>query len=107
MIQRKPKVKTIIAICAEAHGVTPSQVRGPAKFSEMVNARHEAMFLIRGMRGDSHEQIGRAFNWRHHTTSMYGVKRVSKQIKTDKKTAERLISIAAALRCPVVLGRLG
>jgi chromosomal replication initiator protein len=48
-------------------------------------ARHVAFYLCRRLTPLSYPEIGRRFCGRHHTTVMFGVRRVDKLIRKDPK----------------------
>ena len=101
MTRIKPKADQIIAVCAATHGVTASQILGHRRMQPLATARQEVMFLMRMTRGDSHPEIGRRLGGRDHSTSMHGVRQVTKRAAEDADAA-RLDALTAAVHCPVL-----
>lgn len=63
----------ILARVADAHGLTPDDLRGPSRCAHVVQARWEAMAALRA-EGASTTAIGRAVR-RDHSTVMSGLRR--------------------------------
>ena len=60
---------------------------------DAVAARQIAMYLIRSMTNLSLDDIGKVFDNRDHSTVLYSIKQVEKQMKKDSSFAERVKEI--------------
>lgn len=70
----------IINTVAEYYNVSSSQILGKNKSSNIANARHVAIYLIRTIMKTPYKQIGLLFSNRDHSTIMYSVKIVEKSL---------------------------
>ena len=73
--------------------VDESQIRGPSRRKDILNARQIAMYLIRSMTNMSLEEIGKLFGGRDHSTTLNGITKVENLMKTDHTFAERVKAI--------------
>ena len=58
----------------------------------IARARQVAMYLMREILGYSHLKIGRFFD-KHHTTIMYGIGEVEKEMKEDHSFAMEISTL--------------
>ncbi|MDY0100687.1 MAG: chromosomal replication initiator protein DnaA [Bacilli bacterium] len=73
----------IINTVADYYNITPSQLIGKIRTSQIAMARHVAMYLIRTLLDISLMKIGQTFGGRDHTTVISAVEKVDKALKTD------------------------
>lgn len=73
----------IITVVADYYNLTPSQLTGKIRTSQIAMARHIAMYLIRTMLDMPFLKIGQLFGGKDHSTVMNGVEKVEKSLKTD------------------------
>ncbi|MCX5775089.1 MAG: chromosomal replication initiator protein DnaA [Firmicutes bacterium] len=73
----------IIGTVADYYNLTPSQLTGKIRTSQIAMARHIAMYLIRTMLDLPFLKIGQLFGGKDHSTVMNGVEKVEKSLKTD------------------------
>lgn len=73
--------REIEAFVAEHFGVPLHKITGHGRTTDVIDARHIAMWMIREVNGMSYPQIGERFGGRDHTTVMYGVQKVRHAIK--------------------------
>jgi len=73
----------IIGTVADYYNLTPSQLTGKIRTSQIAMARHIAMYLIRTMLDLPFLKIGQLFGGKDHSTVMNGVEKVDKSLKTD------------------------
>lgn len=83
----------IISVVADYYNLTPSQLTGKIRTSQIALARHIAMYLIRDLLDVPFAKIGITFGGKDHATVMNGVEKVENQLKSDeamKKAIEEL-----------------
>jgi chromosomal replication initiator protein len=73
-------VATIISAVAHEFGISELDVRSPRRDVSIVRARHVAMYVARHATACSFPTIANAFGDRDHTTVMYGVRRITKEL---------------------------
>lgn len=70
----------IIRIICHRHGITKTALLGPGRQRHLVEARHEAFYLIRSLLGRSYPEIGRRMGRKDHTTVLHGVQRIMNRV---------------------------
>lgn len=88
---------TIIAATAEYFDVSVEDMRGQGKHRQLAFARQIAMYLCRELTELSLPKIGEHFN-RDHTTVMYAVKKIGKDIKERQKTYNDIQELTARVK---------
>ena len=88
-----PTPEAIIGYIGKFYEVTPDDIRGQDRRRELVNARQIAMYLIRRMTNLSLSEIGKEFGDRDHTTVLYSLDKVEKQMRSDPAFAETVKEI--------------
>jgi len=73
----------VINVVADYYNLTPSQLTGKIRTSQIAMARHIAMYLIRAMLDVPFTKIGLMFGGKDHTTVMNAVEKVDKALKND------------------------
>lgn len=73
--------------------VDESQIRGPSRSRDILNARQIAMYLIRSMTSLSLDETGKLFGGRDHSTTFNGVTKVENRMKNDNTFAETVKAI--------------
>ncbi|MBD5151233.1 MAG: chromosomal replication initiator protein DnaA [Oscillibacter sp.] len=73
--------------------VEESQIRGPSRSRDILNARQVAMFLIRSMTNLSLDETGNLFGGRDHSTALNAVTKVETRMKKDAAFAETVKAI--------------
>jgi chromosomal replication initiator protein len=74
----------IINAVADFYNLTPSQLAGKIRTSQIAMARHIAMYLIRTMLDVPFLKIGSLFGGKDHSTVMNAVSKVEKSLKNDQ-----------------------
>jgi chromosomal replication initiator protein len=82
----KVSVQKILNVTASYYNLSVSQITGKIKTSQIVNARHIAIYLIRNLLDISLKQIGETFSNRDHTTIMHSINKVEEMLKTNNQT---------------------
>ena len=83
-----PTPEAIIGYISKYYDLSADDIRGQSHRRELVNARQIAMYLIRRMTKLSLSDIGREFDGRDHTTVLYSLDKVEKQMRSDPAFAE-------------------
>jgi len=73
----------IIDVVSSYYSLTPTQLTGNLRTSQIAIARHIAMYLIREMLDFPFDRIGKIFNGKDHSTVMSACKKVEKELKTN------------------------
>jgi chromosomal replication initiator protein len=73
----------ILKAVAEHYGVKVSDLRSDRKHKAVAAPRQMAMYLMRELTNCSFPDIGRRFGGRDHTTVMYAVKKIEKNVTDD------------------------
>ena len=98
-IQDEISEQSIIDLVADYYNLTPSVLVGNSHTSQIVLARHVAMYLIRVTLTDIPlKKIGLAFGGKDHTTVMSGVSKVEKLLKTDASMQTAINDLKAKIK---------
>ena len=88
-----PSPEAILEYICKYYGLDESVIRGQQRVRDAVAARQIAMYLIRSMTNLSLDDIGKQFDNRDHSTVLYSIKQVEKQMKKDPAFAETVKEI--------------
>ena len=88
-----PSPAAIIEYICKYYKVDENIIRGQQRVRDAVQARQIAMYLIRSMTNLSLDDIGKEFDNRDHTTVLYSIDKVEKQMKKDSAFAETVKEI--------------
>ena len=88
-----PSPSVIIDYICKFYNLEESVIRGQQRVRDAVQARQIAMYLIRSMTNLSLDDIGKEFDNRDHTTVLYSIDKVEKQMKKDSAFAETVKEI--------------
>ena len=88
-----PTPEAILECISKYYGLEEAIIRGQQRVRDAVAARQIAMYLIRSMTNLSLDDIGKVFDNRDHSTVLYSIKQVEKQMKKDPSFAERVKEI--------------
>lgn len=88
-----PTPETILEYISKYYSLEESVIRGQQRIRDAVAARQIAMYLIRSMTNLSLDDIGKQFDNRDHSTVLYSIKQVEKQMKKDPAFAETVKEI--------------
>ena len=94
---RPPTGEEIVAVTAIAYGYTPGDLQGPSRRQRLVEARHVAMFLCRGLTDLSLPRIGKLIGGRDHTTVMHGIKKTKQRMSSDPDLARQVSKLSETL----------
>ncbi|MDD2956663.1 MAG: chromosomal replication initiator protein DnaA [Oscillospiraceae bacterium] len=88
-----PTPESIVDFVSKYYGVDAEIIRGQQRVREAVSARQVAMYLIRNITNLSSDDIGKIFGNRDHSTVLYSIEKVEKQMKSDAAFAETVKEI--------------
>ena len=88
-----PSPEAILEYISKFYSLDEAVIRGQQRIRDAVQARQIAMYLIRSMTNLSLDDIGKQFDNRDHSTVLYSIKQVEKQMKKDPAFAETVKEI--------------
>ena len=88
-----PSPEAILEYICKYYSLDEAVIRGQQRVRDAVAARQIAMYLIRSMTNLSLDDIGKQFDNRDHSTVLYSIKQVEKQMKKDPAFAETVKEI--------------
>ncbi|MBQ1351956.1 MAG: chromosomal replication initiator protein DnaA [Oscillospiraceae bacterium] len=91
-------VERIIAEVSNLYGVTSDDIRSKKRSQQISNARKVAIYLVHQITQMTLASIGEEFGNRDHSTIVYAVKYVEKNIKKDTNLRDAIDSIAKTIR---------
>ena len=89
----QPKIVTpsfIIEVISEHFGVNPDDITSEKRNSEFVLPRQIAMYMCRNIIGMSLADIAKLLEKKDHTTVMYGIKKITAKMETDKDVKSKV-----------------
>lgn len=81
--QTKLSEKRIIGVVADYYNLTPTQLAGRNRTTQVSLARHIAMYLMRELLDLPFSKVGKAFGGKDHSTVMNAIQKVEKLLKND------------------------
>ncbi|MGE4341640.1 MAG: chromosomal replication initiator protein DnaA [Bacilli bacterium] len=81
--QTKLSEKRVISVVADYYNLTPTQLTGRNRTTQVSMARHIAMYLMRELLDLPFSKVGKAFGGKDHSTVMNAIQKVEKLLKTD------------------------
>ena len=91
-------VERIISEVGRTFGVSSADIRSTKRSSQISNARQISMYIIREITQMSMASIGEEFGGRDHSTVVYAINQVSKNMKQDSKYKETVEDIIKNIR---------
>jgi chromosomal replication initiator protein len=100
--QHPVTVEAVQAEVARQFGLHVNDLRGNRRTQEIAYARQISMYLARELTEASLPQIGARFGGRHHTTVIYAVDKIDRQLKDghDPQLQALIQLISARLKSP-------
>lgn len=89
---------TVVEEVARTFNVTPEELKSLNRRANLSKPRQIAIYLIKDITNISMEQIGSAFNGRHHSTIVYTCQQVEKIMETDPKVRDIIKDIKKNLQ---------
>ncbi len=68
--------------------MSPADIRGTKRNANVASARRVAIYILREVTGMSMEEIGREFSGRDHSTIVYSLKTMERDMKNDQHLRE-------------------
>ncbi len=81
--QTKLSEKRVLSVVADYYNLTPNQLTGRNRTSQVSLARHIAMYLMRNLLDLPFSKVGKAFGGKDHSTVMNAIQKVEKLLKND------------------------
>ncbi|MCQ2417094.1 MAG: chromosomal replication initiator protein DnaA [Oscillospiraceae bacterium] len=91
-------VGNIIQEVSNLYGVTPDDIRSKKRSQQISSARKVAIYLVHEITQMTLANIGEEFGNRDHSTIVYAVKYVEKNIKKDSNLRDAIESITKTIR---------
>lgn len=86
-------IEKIISEVARTYNVSPTDIRGPKRNSNVSAARRTAIYIVREVTGMSMEDIGKEFGGRDHSTIVYAMRVIERDLKKDQHLQETVSDI--------------
>ena len=94
-------IEKIVGEVSRTFNVSPADIRGTKRNANVASARRVAIYILREVTGMSMEEIGREFSGRDHSTIVYSLKTMERDMKNDqhlRETVSDIIKNVKALR---------
>lgn len=95
--RRTLEPRQVVAVVADAFGVTMDQMLGRDRSREIALPRQVAMYLLREVSNVSLPQIGETLGGRDHTTVMYACDKVADLLESDDRLRRQVVQIREQL----------
>ena len=86
-------IEKIIGEVSRTFNVSAADIRGTKRNASVANARRVAIHILREVTGMSMEEIGREFSGRDHSTIVYSLKTMEKELNNDPHLRETVDDI--------------
>lgn len=96
--QTKLSEKRVISVVADYYNLTPTQLIGRNRTTQVSMARHIAMYLMRELLDLPFSKVGKAFGGKDHSTVMNAIQKVEKLLKTDPSFKKVIDDLNARLK---------
>lgn len=96
--EKKLSESKIVTVVSDYYNLTPSQLTGKIRTSEISMARHIAIFLCRDLLDMPFTKIGKTFGGKDHSTIMSAVKKVEKELKTNEQMKYAIKELKSRLK---------
>ena len=91
-------VERIISEVSRTYGVSPSDVRSNKRSAQISTARQVSAYVIREITQMSMSSIGEEFSGRDHSTMVYAIQQVEKNMAHDSRFKETVEDIVKNIR---------
>ena len=91
-------VEKIIDEVAHTYGVSGDDIRSSRRNSNISNARQIAIYAVREITGMSMKNIGDEFGGRDHSTIVYAINQIEKNMSKDPKLKSTVEDIIKNIR---------
>ena len=86
-------IEKIVGEVSRTFNVSPADIRGTKRNANVASARRVAIYILREVTGMSMEEIGREFSGRDHSTIVYSLKTMERDMKNDQHLRETVSDI--------------
>lgn len=93
----KNKIDLLQKIICEKYSISIEDIRGNKRSNEIAYPRQIAMYIARNYIKESLPKIGSEFGGKDHTTVMYSVNKIEKEVKTNSSLQEEINKIVEKL----------
>ena len=91
-------IEKIVGEVSRTFNVSPADIRGTKRNAGVAAARRVAIYILREVTGMSMEEIGREFSGRDHSTIVYSLKTIERDMKNDQHLRETVSDIIKNVR---------
>ena len=103
LVVSKESLKTldedkIISTVADYYNLTPSQIKGKIRTSQIALARHISMYLIHSLLNLSTVKIGKIFGGKDHSSVISAIKKIEKSIQEDPFMKQAIDELTTKLK---------
>lgn len=91
-------VERIIAEVGRTYGITPQDIRSNKRNAQISSARQVSIYIVREITQMSMSTIGEEFGGRDHSTIVYAIQQVEKNMKKDLRYKETIEDIIKNIR---------
>lgn len=91
-------VERIIAEVGRTYGITPQDIRSNKRNAQISSARQISIYIVREITQMSMSTIGEEFGGRDHSTIVYAIQQVEKNMKKDLRYKETIEDIIKNIR---------
>lgn len=89
----KNNISKVQRVVAEYFQISPDDLKGKKRSSNIAFPRQIAMFLSRDVLNESYQRIGLEFGGRDHSTVMHSCEKIESDVKTNKSIRETIEKI--------------
>ena len=86
-------IEKIVGEVSRTFNVSPADIRGTKRNANVASARRVAIYILREVTGMSMEEIGREFSGRDHSTIVYSLKTMERDMKNAQHLRETVSDI--------------
>ena len=86
-------IEKIVGEVSRTFNVSPADIRGTKRNANVASSRRVAIYILREVTGMSMEEIGREFSGRDHSTIVYSLKTMERDMKNDQHLRETVSDI--------------
>lgn len=91
-------VEKILSEVSRTYNTTPEMMRGPSRIANISTARKVGMYIVREITSISMKEIGKEFGGRDHSTVVYLISDLQKEMGNDRHLKETIEDIIKNVR---------
>lgn len=91
-------VERIISEVGRTYGITPQDIRSNKRSAQISSARQISIYIVREITQMSMSTIGEEFGGRDHSTIVYAIQQVEKNMRNDQRYKETIEDIIKNIR---------